>query len=349
MPANLSPEYKKADEAWRRAREPRERLECLREMLRSIPKHKGTERLQGDIKSRIKELSDELAGPRKGGHAESLHAVRREGAAQICLVGPPNAGKSSLHALLTGSHAAAGPYPGTTRLPLPGMLPFEDIHIQLVDLPPIAADHIDPWLPGLLRFCDGVLLVVDLADAACLDHVSAIRAQLGQRRISLSETWPGLSIAGAQADEGDERNERGDALSDPFRTFLPTLLLANKCDLDPAPGEVQVLEDLLGVRYPALATSALSGQGLNELAPLLFRALALLRVYTKAPGKAAERSKPFTVRRGQTVLDVARLVHQDIADSLKYARLWGSGSFDGQQVGPEHVVADGDLVELHTR
>ncbi len=344
MPANLSPEYKKADEAYRRAREPKERLDCLREMLRTIPKHKGTERLQGDIKSRIKELTDELAGPRKGGgHGDSLHSVRREGAAQVCLVGPPNAGKSSLHALLTGSHAAAGPYPGTTRLPLPGMLPFDDIHIQLVDLPPVGSGHLDPWVPGLLRFCDGILLTVDLADAGCMDHVLAIRSQLGERRISLSESWPGLPAA------VPETQEDGATLPDPFRVHLPTLLLANKCDLDPDPGEVQVLEELLGVAYPALATSALTGQGLNELAPLLFRALALVRVYTKAPGKAAERSKPFTVRRGQTVLDVARLVHQDIADALKYARLWGSGNFDGQQVGPDHVVADRDVVELHTR
>lgn len=338
MPANLSPEYKKADEAFRHAREPRERLECLREMLRAIPKHKGTERLQADIKSRIKELSDELSGPRKGGgHGESLYAVRHEGAAQICLLGPPSAGKSSLHALLTASHAAVGPYPGTTRLPQPGMLPYEDIHIQLVDLPPVGVDAMDPWLPALLRYCDGVLLVLDLADPLSLDHAQAIGRRLAQRHLRLSETWPGLP--GAAAAAGD----------DPFHVYLPTLLLANKCDLDPAPGEVQVLEELLGVRYPALATSALTGHGLNELAPRLFHALALVRVYTKAPGKPAERAKPYTVRRGDTVLEVARRVHQDLAASLKYARLWGSGSFDGQQVGPEHVVADGDVVELHAR
>src|SRR5688500_6166663 len=140
MPANLSPEYKQAEHAYRGAREPRERLESLKEMLRSIPKHKGTEHLQADIKSRIKELTDELSGPRKTGHKGPSHTVRPEGAAQICLIGPPNAGKSSLHARLTGSHTEIGPYPYTTKLRVPGMLPFEDIQFQLVDLPPISAD-----------------------------------------------------------------------------------------------------------------------------------------------------------------------------------------------------------------
>jgi ribosome-interacting GTPase 1 len=130
---------------------------------------------------------------------------------------------------------------------------------------------------------------------------------------------------------------------------LPTLLVANKCDLDPGADEVSVLEELAGVRFPAFAVSAKSGYALERLAPFVFNALALARVYTKPPGQAADRTRPFIVRRGNTVSDVARLVHQDVARSLKFARLWGSGAFDGQQVGPDHAVADGDVIELHTR
>ncbi len=134
-----------------------------------------------------------------------------------------------------------------------------------------------------------------------------------------------------------------------FQVRLPTLLVANKSDLDPDPEEVNVLEELLQVRYPAAAVSAASGRGLGELAGFLFRSLGVVRVYTKVPGKPADRQRPFTVRRGDRVLDVARLVHQDVAASLKYARIWGSGEFEGQQVGPEHTVADGDVLELHAR
>ena len=339
MPTNVSPEYKKAEEAYRKAREPKERLDCLREMLRTIPKHKGTDHLQADIKTRIKQLSEELSGPKKGGRrgGPSL-VVRPEGAAQIGLVGPPNSGKSHLHAELTGSHADIGPYPYTTHLPIPGMLPYEDAHIQLVDLPPVSDDFMEPWFVNALQPADGVLLVIDVSDPECLEQVPTVIERLAEKKIFLTSGWRGLDEA--QSDDTS-------AADDPFSLVLPTLLIANKSDLDPDPGEVETLEELLGLRYPALTVSAKTGDGLDEIGPFLFRALEIVRVYTKTPGKPAENDKPFTVRRGGTVLDVARLVHKDIAEDLKFARMWGTEVFDGQQVGPDHVVTDGDLVELH--
>ncbi len=352
MPANLSPEYKKAEQAFRSARAPRERLDCLKEMLRTIPKHKGTEHIQADIKSRIKQLGDELAEPRKGPtRGGPAHSVHREGAAQVGLIGPPNSGKSSLHALLTGSKAEIGPFPYTTRAPLPGMLPFEDIAFQLVDLPPVSPERTEPWMAGLLQTADAAWLVVDIADPSCAEHVLAVRSQLAQRKITLSDRWPGdyagRDAAPASPQTGEARD--ADEVPDPFRVQLPTLLVANKTDLDTDPDEVRVLEELTEVRFPAIATSTLTGHGLDLLAAFVFRALGIVRVYTKLPGKPAERVRPFAVRRGDSVLDVARLVHQDVARTLKFARLWGSGVFDGQQVGPEHRVADGDIVELHAR
>ena len=339
MPTNVTPEYKKAEEAYRNAREPKERLECLKEMARTIPKHKGTEHLQADIKTRIKQLTEELAGPKKGGKRSGpSHVVRPEGAAQVALLGPPNAGKSSLHVKLTGSTSAIGPYPYSTHLPVPGMLPYEDIHIQLVDLPPISSEFMEPWIVNALQPADAAMLVIDLSDPDCLEQVPMLLERLAEKKIFLQPQWPGLD-----SNDAEQPGEPDDV----FSLNLPTVLVANKSDLDPDPGEVEVLEDLLGLRFPALTVSAETGDGLDQVGEFLFRALEIVRVYTKTPGKPADDDKPFTVRRGGTVLDVAQLVHKDIAEGLKFARMWGTDVYDGQQVGPEHLVSDGDVVELH--
>ena len=339
MPANLSPEYKSAQEAYRRAREPSDKLECLREMLRTIPKHKGTEHLQADIKTRIKALTEELSGPKKGAQRTGpALVVRREGAGQVALLGPPNSGKSCLHARLTGSHATVGAYPFATHVPLPGMLAYEDIQFQLLDLPSVSSEVMEPWLPNALQTADAALLVVDLGDPACLEHVDALITNLEAKKISLvapeQETKPAAT---------------GDELIDPFHLRLPTLLMVNKADqIGPDPtAELDTFRQLSAVRFPALIVSAETGQGLDPLGPLLFRALQVVRVYTKVPGHAAAAERPFTLRGRSTVKDVALLIHRGRAEALKFARLWGSGSFDGQQVSGEHAVHDQDVVELH--
>ncbi|MFV2035794.1 MAG: TGS domain-containing protein, partial [Halocynthiibacter sp.] len=180
---------------------------------------------------------------------------------------------------------------------------------------------------------------IDVSDPECLEQIPTILERLAEKKVFLTAAWPGL--ASPEPLEPDDSD-------DPFRLDLPTVLIANKSDLDPDPGEVEILEELLGLRFPALTMSAETGDGMDELGPFLFRALEVVRVYTKTPGKPADTDKPFTVRRGGTVLDVAGLVHKDIAGSLKFARIWGIDVYDGQQVGPDHFVSDGDLVELHS-
>jgi ribosome-interacting GTPase 1 len=346
MPANLSPEYVKAEQAFRAAKDQAERLSCLREMLRTIPKHKGTEHLQADIKSRIKQLTEELAGPKKGAaRGGPVYVVRKEGAAQIALIGPPNAGKSALHSALTGSRTEVGPYPYSTHAPVPGMAPYEDIAFQLIDLPPVSADFYEPWLTSSLQPADAVMLVVDIADPNCTEDVTAVIEQLDRHKVTLSASWPN---AGADP-AADSDAAAADRALDPFRLHLPTVLIANKIDSNQRPEDIDVLKELTGIDYPALAVSATQHIGLDAIAMFLFNGLEIVRVYTKAPGKPAESGQPFTLRHGATIHDVALLVHKDFASGLRYARAWGRGVYDGQQVGPEHVVEDGDIVELHMR
>jgi uncharacterized protein len=340
MPANLTPEYKAAEAAFRKARDPQERLSCLREMLRVIPKHKGTDHLQGDIKRRIKELSEELERPKKGGaRGGPALVIHPEGAAQIALLGPPNTGKSELHTRLTGSGAHVAPYPFTTQYPEPGMMPYEDVHFQLVDLPAVSPEHPVSWLANALQTADACLLVIDLGDPACVERVDAVHAVLREKRVTLTEHW-----------QPHDQLPRGaaDTEEDPFALRLPTVLLANKADaVLEVQTELRTFLELAELRYPALTVSSITGQGLADVGALLFRLLGIVRVYTKLPGRPPDRHRPFTIRHGQTVDDIARLVHKEVAVSLKYARVWGKSGFDGQHVGREHQLADGDVVELH--
>src|SRR5512143_2192181 len=338
MPANLSPEYKDAQEKFRKARDPQEKLEHLREMLRTIPKHKGTEHLQAEIKTRVKELTDDLGGPKKGAVRTGPEtAVRHEGAAQVALVGPPNSGKSSLHARLTGSHAVVGPYPFSTKYPLPGMLLHEDVQFQVVDLPPLAADYMEPWMAGTLHNADAVALVVDLSDPGCVDQLEAIEKRLDEKKVTLV---PRLEAPAAS---------EGEPALDPFRARLPTLLLANKADLYADPeSELAAFRELAPDPFESLAISAETGTGLVRVGASLFSILGIVRIYSKIPGHPPDVGRPFTLRGGGTVRDVAQQVHRGMAAEPKLARVWGpSAEFEGQQVSAAHAVRDRDVVELH--
>ncbi len=216
-------------------------------------------------------------------------------------------------------------------------MPFEDVHFQLVDLPAVASLHPVPWLASALQLADAALLVVDVADPACVEGLDDVRAVLAGRRVSLSARWP-----------ADETGPADGVDDDPCALWLPTLLVANKIEQGADPdAELATLRELAGISYPMLPVSAATGRGMNEIGPWLFRALGVVRVYTKLPGKPADHARPFTLRRGQTVRDVARLVHKDLERTLRYARVTGHSGFEGQHVGTEHVLEDGDVVELH--
>lgn len=321
MPANLTPEYLEAERRYREARTPEEQLAALEEMLATIPKHKGTEHMRADIRRRISKVRTEAARRRSASRGTTWHHVPKEGAGQVVLVGPPNAGKSSLLAALSRATPVVAPYPFSTRIPLPGMVPYEDVQIQLVDLPPIAEETAEPWLFALVRQADGALLVADLANDDVLAGLDRTLELLASGRVQLGR--PG-------AGEG-----------------VPTLLVGAKSDAPDASVRLDIVTEAYGERFPILAVSAERAVNLDALRSEMFRMLGVIRVYTKAPGKRPDRSVPFVLPRGSTVLDAAAAIHKDFVERLRYARVWGARTYDGQMVPREYVLEDGDVIELH--
>ncbi len=330
MPANLTAQYKAAEERYRQAAGHEEKLDALREMLALLPKHKGTEKLQGDLRRRISKLEEEGAHVAKSGHrGPDPGHVKKEGAGQWALVGPPNSGKSALLAALTHAHPEIAEYPFTTRVPQPGMMAFEDVQVQLVDTPAVAVGHTESWLPNLVRNADGVLVVLDVTADDPEEGWHAVVDLLDHARI-----WP-----------------TGRPLPDdasPLVVERRTLVLANKCDLDPDGTFAALAREVVWPEPPFLPVSAVRGDGLDALRPRLFRELSRIRVYTKEPGHKPDMGRPFVLPAGARIEDLASLVHHDLAARLKFARIWGAHArFDGQQVDRHHALEDRDVVELH--
>ncbi len=323
MPANLTPEFLKAREWFQNAETNEEKLAALERMLTTIPKHKGTDHMCADIKRRIAKLRD-LQTQKRHGKGTGVEHIDREGAGQVVLVGPPNSGKSSVLAALTNAHPEVADYPFSTVLPVPGMMAFEDVSIQLVDLPPVAATYTEPWVYNLVRSCDLVLLVLDGGDPAGLLRAARdTLSLLEQRHIRLAND--GLQV------------------EDPRVKTIPWRVVVTKQDLASPDAEIDELQSL----SPVLCVSRVTGRGLDSLRAEVFGALHIIRVYTKLPGKPADLAQPYTFPVGATVLDAVRTVHRELVEKLKYVRLWGSGKFDGQQVPADYVLRDRDVIEIH--
>ncbi len=331
MPANLTPEFIAARERFQAAVGPKEKLECLEEMLAVIPKHKGTEHMQMDIKRRISKLKEQIEQERRksGKHSYEYH-VPSEGAGQVVIVGPPNSGKSELLSILTSASPEIAPYPFTTRKPQPGMMEFEDIQIQLVDTPPVTGDYMEPWLTSVLRAADAAILAADLSSDNLLEDIESVIAAFASHKTRL---------VGSKS-ESDPNHPYGTA-------YVPTLLLGTKLDLPQAADNLQIIEELYKSRFPISAVSAAAGVGVEKLRRDIFNLLDIVRVYTKVPGKPADMTKPFTLPRGSDLMDVARAVHRDFPNKLRFAKAWGVGKPDGVMIARDQIIEDGDIIELH--
>jgi small GTP-binding protein len=323
MPANLTPQYFEAEKNFRAAKSPLEKIAALEEMLAVMPKHKGTDHLRAELRTRIAKLNQSL--DKKTATQRASMLIDKVGAAQVAVIGLPNAGKSQLVNSTTKATPTVAEYPFTTHSATPGMMVFENIQIQLIDTPPLVPQAIEWWLPHMLRRADGLLVVVDLSDNP-LEQMEDIIAQLEKMRISISEK---------QADEETILKQQ------------KALLAANKADLDQAGKNYQALKSKYDEQLPVVAISATEGTGLDELKLKTFQALKIMRVYTKAPGQKTDYTDPIVLPISSTLEEAAASVHKDFTAKMKYARIWGSGKHDGIMAKRDHMLQDGDVIELH--
>jgi small GTP-binding protein len=325
MPANLPPQYFGAEKEFREAKTIPDKIAALEEMLAIMPKHKGTDHLRAELRARIAKLT-QAAGKRATIHRSST-VIPREGAAQVAVIGQPNAGKSQLVARVTKASPTVADYPFTTHTPTPGMMEFENIQIQLIDTPPLAPQAIEVWMAGLLRRADALLVLVDLSGDP-LAQMEAIIAELARMRIGIID----------QKTEGEP----------PVILHRKKALVAgNKVDLPGVGENYAALQKRYGDQLPVLAISAKEGAGLEEMKRGLYQLLDVIRVYTKVPGERPDMHEPLVLTRGSTIEDAAYSLHKDLLAKLKFARVWGSGKHDGMMAKRGHILQDGDIIELH--
>ena len=327
MPANLPPQYHEAEKIYRSAKTPEEKLEALEAMLAIMPKHKGTDHLRADLRRRMAKHQEEAQRRPSLLKKGRAYNVRKEGAGQVVLVGLPNAGKSQLLATLTEAVTEVANYPFTTKVPMPGMMRFENIQIQLVDMPPIIDREAKPWLSHLLRNADILLTLVDLGEDP-LVQMEAMMAELEGVKVKLMgmEVKDELLIGVAQK---------------------KALIVGSKNDLNNAGENYKILRSRYGGQLRMVSISAQRGTELEEMKRIIYEMLDIIRIYTKSPGAKADLNEPVILKKGSTVEEAAGSVHKDFLRNLKYAQVWGSGKFDGQKVSRGHVLEEGDIVEFH--
>ncbi|MDF1543972.1 MAG: 50S ribosome-binding GTPase [bacterium] len=331
MPANLPPQYYELEREYKAERDPRERLRLAQELLRMMPKHKGTAKLQADMKAKISKHRKALEGGEKSHGARQAPAhdhVEKEGAGQVILIGPPNSGKSSLLESLSHAKPLVADYPYATREPLAGMMMYGTVQIQLIDTPPISAESFEGYLSSLIRNADMVVLVADLATDTMENDLKVVTELLDEKRIIL-------------------KPEITEEPEDARYCYKKTIICAHK-----------EYDDEDGSRYARLKenfdsfviapTSILDDDSLNGFRKAVFDGLQIMRVFTKPVGHEADFHDPIILPIGGNVEQAATTLHRDFAQKLKFAKIWGEGKFDGQRVQGDFVLSDGDIIEFHT-
>ena len=368
MPINATPEYAVAEREYTKASTNVEKLQCLEKMLSLAPSHKGGETLRAEIKTKISKLKEKLLKERESKKKGYSLAVKKEGAAQVVLVGPPNTGKTALVNKLSKSNYEVGGYAFTTSKPNLGTLDYKTVKIQLVDLPPLiegAAIKQAPYF-AIIRNANLALLIIDdpkqlpplLKDFE--DSHILLNKPRPSIRIKRNATG-GLEFIGEKFVQGKieivkkilREHNVASAVVEIFDTvkpedffevideklaYLPALIVLNK-----------QTKNELG-KWEKFEIISLVGDEFDLLKDKIWENLKLIKIYTKEPGKKPKMTHPITLEEGSTIKDMAQHVHKDFIKKFDYAKIWGkSAKHASMKVGPEHKLADDDVVEIHLK
>jgi hypothetical protein len=315
--------------------------------------------------------------------------IEKEGAAQIVLVGLTKAGRSSLLAAVTNAKAEVSSNLYTTREPIPGVMDFKDIQFQIIESPALMEGSADGRAWGLqtlalARNADGLILMVDLSWNP-VEQLSLILSELERAKILVSKPkarvdidrkymGAGLRIilVGTLLDCAMKEVEAllksyhivdaivkisGEATLDEVEeavfgrtVYKPSVIIANKIDLEDSNVNLKLLEDYVQDKLPILAISCERRIGLGRIGETLYRTLDIMRVYTKEPNERKFSRKPFILKKGSTVCDLAKSIHTDFSRNFSFAKIWAKRLvFSPQKVGSTFALDDEDVVEIHVK
>ena len=328
MTTNVPPEYTKAELRYRAAKDPEEKLVALKEMMVLVPKHKGTEKLRVELKKRLAKVQKEAQKKPKATKSSGLDHVDKEGAGQVVLVGMPNCGKSALLDAVTNAEPEVADYPYSTFKPTVGMMAFEDIQVQLIDLPPLS-EFAEPWLFSLIRNSDAVALMVDLSETEPIEQLMEILDYMENANIHLV------------------RPEKYDKHYEGPGVQRKAVVIASKADFDEDGSAFSELVEAYGEEFPISPASIVDEEAMDKMKRALFDLLEILRIYSKKPGEKPSYESPYILPLGSTMIDVVKAIHYEMVDTLNFAKIWGSAEFEGQRVERDYVVSDGDVIEVH--